>query len=164
MKKTIVRYGGFSVIFMVLFFLAEMMVFANKNDFKVSSEYKEFLDKCMAVVEGHLDDEDFSIQTMASEMGMSHSNLYKKVKHVSGQSINGFLRFLRLRKAAELLITTDCNVNEAAFQVGIGDSKYFRTQFAKLFGMNPSEYRKRYHHTFSKNYQVNEKAVNRLKA
>lgn len=133
-----------------------------RNNLSISEEYKIFLEKCIGIVEANFDKDDFSIKQFAREMGMSHSNLYKKVKHVSGQSINGFLRFLRLRKAAELLITTDCNVNEAAFQVGIGDSKYFRTQFAKLFGMNPSEYRKRYHHTFSKNYQVNEKAVNRL--
>lgn len=133
-----------------------------RNNLSISEEYKIFLEKCIEIVEANFDKDDFSIKQFAREMGMSHSNLYKKVKHVSGQSINGFLRFLRLRKAAELLITTDCNVNEAAFQVGIGDSKYFRTQFAKLFGMNPSEYRKRYHHTFSKNYQVNEKAVNRL--
>ncbi|MGV3766172.1 MAG: two-component regulator propeller domain-containing protein [Chitinophagaceae bacterium] len=133
-----------------------------RNNLSISEEYKIFLEKCIEIVEANIDKDDFSIKQFAREMGMSHSNLYKKVKQVSGQSINGFLRFLRLRKAAELLITTDCNVNEAAFQVGIADSKYFRTQFAKLFGMNPSEYRKRYHHAFSKNYQVNEKAVNRL--
>lgn len=130
-----------------------------KNELSISEDYKVFLEKCIETVEGHIDRDDFSIKLFAKEMGMSHSNLYKRVKQVSGQSINGFIRFIRLRKAAELLISTDCNVNEAAFQVGISDSKYFRIQFAKLFGMNPSEYKKKYHQAFQKSYTVHEKAV-----
>ena len=130
-----------------------------KNDLSISEDYKVFLERCIETVEANIDRDDFSIQLFAREMGMSHSNLYKRVRQVSGQSINSFIRFIRLRKAAELLISSDCNVNEAAFQVGISDSKYFRIQFAKLFGMNPSEYKKKYHQAFQKNYKVHEKAV-----
>jgi signal transduction histidine kinase/ligand-binding sensor domain-containing protein/DNA-binding response OmpR family regulator len=124
------------------------------NNLKIPAEYKDFLDKCIAVVEKHLDNEAFSIKILAAEIGMSHSNLYKKVKSISGQSVNGFIRFIRLRKAAELFINTPCNVNEAAFQVGINDIKYFREQFNKLFGMNPSDYIKKYRKPFQKNYTV----------
>ena len=81
------------------------------------------------------------------------------MKQVSGEAINSFVRFIRLRKAAELLITTSDNVNEVAFQVGISDSKYFRIQFAKQFGMNPSDYKKKYHTSFSKNYALPESMV-----
>lgn len=130
-----------------------------KNDLTISEDYKVFLERCIETVEAHIDRDDFSIKLFAKEMGMSHSNLYKRVKQVSGQSINSFIRFIRLRRAAELLISSDCNVNEAAFQVGISDSKYFRIQFAKLFGMNPSEYKKKYHQAFQKNYTVHEKAI-----
>lgn len=125
-----------------------------KNTHKISSEYKDFLERCIAIVEQHLDDDQFSIKTLAKEIGMSHSNLYKKVKLVSGQSVTGFVRYIRLRKAAELLIKTDCNINQAAFQVGINDIKYFRTQFNKLFGMNPSEYMKKYRQPFNKEYNL----------
>lgn len=125
-----------------------------QNTLKISPEYKEFLERCIAVVEEHLDDETFSIKTLASEVGMSHSNLYKKVKSISGQSVNSFIRFIRLRKAAALFINTPCNVNEAAFQVGMSDIKYFREQFNKVFGMNPSEYIKKYRKPFQKSYQV----------
>jgi YesN/AraC family two-component response regulator len=41
------------------------------------------------------------------------------------------------------------NVNQAAFQVGIGDVRYFREQFVKLFGMMPSDYIKKYRQSFS---------------
>jgi AraC-like DNA-binding protein len=88
-------------------------------------------------------------------MGMSHSNLYQRVKELSGQSLNGFIRYIRLKKAAELLINTPCNVTEAALLVGISDGRYFREQFHKLYGMNPSEYIKKYRKAFSGKYYVN---------
>lgn len=125
-----------------------------KNTLKVSEEYKAFLENCIKIVEQHLDNDQFSIQTLASEVGMSHSALYKKVKSISGQSVNGFIRFIRLRRAAELLLTTDCNINEAAYKVGINDIKYFRTQFNKLFNMNPSEYVKKFRKPFSESFTL----------
>jgi signal transduction histidine kinase/ligand-binding sensor domain-containing protein/DNA-binding response OmpR family regulator len=132
----------------------------NKNTQRISKEYKEFLDKCIAVVENHLDDDDFSVKTLMAEMGMSHSNLFRKVKSVSGQSVNIFIRFIRLRKAAELFINSNYNVNETANMVGINDIKYFREQFNKLFGMNPSDYIRRYRKVHSKKYTVDKESIN----
>ncbi len=122
--------------------------------FKVSSEYKEFLDGCMNIVEAHLEDDQFSIKVLANEIGMSHSNLYRKVKSVSGQTVTGFIRFIRLKKAAEILIHTDKNVNEAANLVGFSDTKYFRVHFSKLFGLNPSDYIKKFRKPFSNTHTV----------
>jgi YesN/AraC family two-component response regulator len=62
-----------------------------------------------------------------------------------------------LRKAAELFINTNYNVGEVAFQVGIYDAKFFREQFHKLFGMNPSEYIKKYRKPFQGQYTINPK-------
>ena len=130
-----------------------------KHDLKISSEYKVFLERCIAIVEEHLDDDGFSIGKFAGLIGMSHSNLYRKVKSISGQSINAFIRFIRLRKAAELMIKSTGNINEIAFQVGISDVKYFRKQFQILFGMNPSEYIRKYRAPFNKDFIVNEKVT-----
>lgn len=132
----------------------------NKGDFKVSSEYKELLDKCISIVEDHLRDKNFSIQTLLSELGMSHSNLLRKVKSVSGQPVNIFIRSIRLRKAAELFINTDYSIKETAYTVGIRDIKYFREQFNKLFGMNPSEYVKKYRKVHGKQYTVDKESIN----
>ena len=125
-----------------------------QNTLKVSLEYKEFLTNCIAIVERHLTDEQFTIKVLAKEIGMSHSNLYKKIRMLSGQSITNFIRFIRLRRAAELMLKNECNVNQAAFEVGISDIKYFRTQFNKLFGMNPSEYIKKYRNSFNNQYNL----------
>lgn len=127
--------------------------------FKVSTEYKEFIERCMKIIEDHLLDDDFPIKSLAAEMGMSHSALYKKIRAVSGQSVNSFIRFVRLKRAAELFISTELNVNETATMVGFGNLKYFRTQFHNQFGLNPSEYIKKFRKPFHHNQTLDEKLV-----
>lgn len=124
------------------------------NPVTISEEYKNFLEKCIRIVESHLNDSDFGIQALSKEIGMSHSNLYKKVRAISGQSVTSFIRFIRLRKAAEMMINSDCNVTEVAFRTGFNDSKYFGKQFSKLFGINPSGFIKKHRNRFNKKYNV----------
>ncbi|WP_205509619.1 two-component regulator propeller domain-containing protein [Longitalea arenae] len=121
---------------------------------KVPAEYQEFLRKCIAVVEQHIDTEDFTIKKFSKAMGMSHPALYNKVKSISGQSLNAFIRSIRLRRAAVLLLTENMNIRQAAFQVGINDVRYFREQFVKVFHMTPSEYIKKYRHSFNRDHNV----------
>jgi YesN/AraC family two-component response regulator len=126
-----------------------------KNTGKISEEDRLFIDRCILIVKGHLDNDEFTIKTLSAEIGMSHSSLYKKIKSVSGGSVNAFIRFVRLRQVAELLINTEKNVNEAAMESGFNDLKYFREQFHKLFGVTPSEYIRKYRTTFSRNLNIN---------
>ncbi|MEO6734506.1 MAG: two-component regulator propeller domain-containing protein [Ferruginibacter sp.] len=130
-----------------------------ENNLNIGTEYKEFLEKCIAMVEKHLSDDEFNIKMLAKEIGVSHSTLYKKIKTISGQSATAFIRYIRLRKAAEMFINTNHNINETAFYVGIKDLKYFREQFFKTFGMRPSQYIEKYRKTLGKNYKVNEKVI-----
>jgi AraC-like DNA-binding protein len=82
--------------------------------------------------------------TFCEEIGMSHPALYKRIKAISGLTVNIFIRYLRLRKAAELLINTSKTIVEVTYITGFNDLKYFREQFAKLFGVTPSEFIRRY--------------------
>lgn len=118
------------------------------NNEKVSEEYSLFLAQCMETINKHLQDEEFNVKIFVKEMGMSHSNVFRKVKSVSGVSISEFIRYIRLKKAAELMIETNIQVKEVAFRVGMQDLRYFREQFSKLFGLNPSEYIKKYRPAF----------------
>ncbi|MFD2886561.1 hybrid sensor histidine kinase/response regulator transcription factor [Chitinophaga cymbidii] len=120
-----------------------------QSSVKVPAAYKEFLQQCIQVVEANLDTENFTIQKFCKSVGLSRSTLYAKIKHVSGQSPNAFIRSIRIRRAAVLMIRENMNVNQAAFQVGIGDARYFREQFVKLFGMTPSVYIKKYRQSFN---------------
>ena len=100
------------------------------------------------------------MNAIVEKMGMSYSNLYKKLKAITGLSINSFIRYVRLQKAAELTINTNCNVNEAAFRVGINDIKYFREHFNKQFGLNPSDFIKRHRAAFQNSYSITMKVPN----
>jgi DNA-binding response OmpR family regulator len=121
----------------------------NEAPRKISADDKTFLDKCTAIVEAHLDEEEFSIRNLALEMGTSHSSLYKKIKALSGHSLNGFIRLIRLRNAAILCINSTYNVNEIAMRVGILDRTHFREQFQKVYGMTAAEYIRKYRKPFT---------------
>lgn len=111
-----------------------------KTAYKVAPDYQQFLDSCIHIVEAHLDNPDFGIKVLAAELHMGQSNLYKKIKSICGQPPTAFIRFIRLRNAAKLLMETDCNITQAALASGFNDLKYFREQFTKLFELRPSDY------------------------
>lgn len=114
------------------------------NELMVSADYKLFLNNCISIVENNLEHPDFCIKILADKMGMSHSCLYKKIRAISGKSANSFIRLIRLRKAAAFFLHSGLTVSETAYKVGINDPKYFREQFSKLFGLNPSDYIKKH--------------------
>ena len=120
------------------------------NNEKVSEEYSVFLKKGIEIVERHLQDSEFNVRIFIEEIGMSRSNVLRRVKSISGLTISEFIRYIRLKKAAELMIQTDIQIKEVAFEVGINDIRYFRQQFNKVFGINPSDYIKKYRRTFWK--------------
>ncbi|MFV8344350.1 two-component regulator propeller domain-containing protein [Flavobacterium sp. XS2P39] len=120
-----------------------------ENTKKVPAEYQEILKKCIAIIEVNIHKRDFTIKHFASEMGMSHRTLYTKIKIISGQTLNAFIRSVRIRRAAMLMLTENINIAQASAEVGFEDPKYFRQQFVKLFGVTPSEYIKKYKSSFN---------------
>jgi YesN/AraC family two-component response regulator len=106
----------------------------------VNSVDKEFLNKVMQIVDEHMDDPDFGVEKLSRKVAMSPPILYKKIKAVSNMSVNEFVKSLRLKKAAQLLQSTEMTVYEIAYNVGYNDRKYFSREFKKQFGKTPSEY------------------------
>ena len=94
----------------------------------------------MQLVEDHMDDPDFSVAVLSVKVAMSRPVLYKKIKAVTGMSVNDFIVSLRLKKAAQLLKQKHLTVYEVAYAVGYNDRKYFSKEFKKQFGKTPSEY------------------------
>ncbi|HVO73336.1 MAG TPA: ATP-binding protein, partial [Ignavibacteriaceae bacterium] len=114
--------------------------FAAIKDFSPSKTDEALLKKAYAVVEKNLSNPDFEVNDFAFEIGMSRTQLYRKINAVAGQSVKEFIRIIRLKKAAELLVTSDMNINEIADRVGFGSQSYFTTSFTQYFGINPSTY------------------------
>ncbi len=101
---------------------------------------EEFLTKLNSVIEHNLENSDFSINDLATEMGISSSGLFSKIKKISGVTPNKLIQSMRLKKAAELLGEGKYRVNEVCYIVGFNNPSYFSKCFQKQFGKLPKDY------------------------
>lgn len=106
----------------------------------VSQIDREFLEKLESLIDADPATDTLDVTYLASKMNMSHSSLYRKVKALTGMSVNGFIRYKRIHRAEELLLTGRHTISEIAMMVGINSLSNFRTIFKEEFGMTPSEY------------------------
>ncbi len=101
---------------------------------------REFLEKVMNVIEKELSNSEFSINDFCRMLGMSRTSVYNKIKTLTGQGPNDFIRIVRLKRAKELLAFRKYSIGEVASMVGFSDPKYFSTCFKKQFGVSPSKF------------------------
>lgn len=100
-----------------------------------------FIEKAIKLVGDNLSDSAFGVDNMVSELCMSQSTLYRKLKSLTGLSITGFIRSVRLKKAAQMILNDDVKLSQVAFEVGFNDYKHFRLSFQQQFGCLPSDYK-----------------------
>jgi signal transduction histidine kinase/DNA-binding response OmpR family regulator len=105
----------------------------------ITSVDERFLDHAMTIMETHLADHQFSVERFAEEIGMSRKNLLRKIKALTDQSVNEFIRNYRLKRAASLIEGKAGTVSEIAYQVGFNNLSYFAKCFRELFGIAPNE-------------------------
>jgi signal transduction histidine kinase/ligand-binding sensor domain-containing protein/DNA-binding response OmpR family regulator len=119
----------------------------NPQEISLNTQDGIFLSKFAAYIEEHLDEADFNITQMAIEMAMSHSNLYKKVKALTGMSVIGFVKDFRLKKAAQLLTQDALCITEIAYMMGYSDRRHFSQDFKRKFNLTPKEYIEKHKNT-----------------
>ncbi|MDP5201240.1 hybrid sensor histidine kinase/response regulator transcription factor [Flavobacterium sp. DG2-3] len=100
-----------------------------------------FLKKLTQIIENNLDNTDFDVNDLVNEIGMSRTVLYKKVQSLTDQSVAGFIKNMRLKKAASLLANTSYSVAEVTYMVGFNDRKHFSKEFKKCYNLSPTEYK-----------------------
>jgi len=110
------------------------------RELTISKIDEEFLNKVIDLVSKNLDNGNFDIDGFSKKLGVSSSQLYRKIKAVSGVSPNEFVRTFRLRQAAKMIQETQLSISEIAYKVGFNDSLYFSKCFKKQFGQSPSMY------------------------
>lgn len=117
---------------------------------------KVFIQRLTEIVETNLANETFGTEDLALKMGMSHSNLHRKLKSASNQTISQFIREIRLKKAKQLLQNEDLSVSEISYRVGFGSPTYFNKCFHEYFGYTPGELNK---HSLNKTEEINESII-----
>lgn len=115
-----------------------------KKDIGISKRDKEFLSNMINIIENNISNSNFGVEELASKIGLSTSHFYRRLKQLTGQIPNVYLRNYRLQRAAELLGNNEgLNVAEVMYKIGIESNSYFSTSFKKLHGVPPSEYLKK---------------------
>ncbi|MEN8157882.1 MAG: two-component regulator propeller domain-containing protein [Bacteroidota bacterium] len=122
--------------------------FSSESDYipeniEITQINKGFLEKLVKLVEDNIDNGELSGDLLARELGMSKGYLYKKLRSLTGLTVNLFIRSIRLKLAARLLNQGDYNITEVAYSVGFTNPKYFSTCFREMFKVTPREYQKR---------------------
>ena len=103
---------------------------------------REFMDKINRILDVQLSNPDFSMDDFAAELAMGRSTFYTKINSLTGYTPNKYIRILRMKKAAELLMTGEYTSAEVSYKVGIQDASYFSKSFKEQFGMSPKAYQK----------------------
>jgi signal transduction histidine kinase/DNA-binding response OmpR family regulator len=109
------------------------------EEISVSPQENGFMEKILGLIEKNIGIASYSIENLASEAGMSHSQLNRKLKAIVNMSANQFVRSVRLHRAKELIQKGVGNISEIAYMVGYEDPGYFTKSFRNFFGKLPSE-------------------------
>ena len=99
-----------------------------------------FVEKILKSIESNMSNAEYSVEELGTDVGMSRMQLYRKLKALTGQSANEFIRTIRLKRAAQLMEQNQLTIAEITYEVGFNDLQYFRECFKKYFGVTPSEY------------------------
>lgn len=101
-----------------------------------------FLQKIRGLVEENISESEFEIESLSQLAGMSRSQMFRKIKALTGQSPSLYIRTIRLQKAKTLLEESDLNVSEVAYQVGFSSPAYFSDAFNEMYNVRPSQLKK----------------------
>lgn len=102
---------------------------------------KRFVNEFTAVVEKNVSNSVFGVPDICEELGLSRVQLYRKVKAILGYSVSDYITGVRMKKAKQLLSTSEYSVSEVASMVGYSSAAYFSTAFRNHFGVTPSDFK-----------------------
>ena len=127
--------------------------FANEDNLSpseitVSSLDEKLLRKAIQIVNENIENELFDIPFFCTELGVSRTMLFTKIKAWTNFTPNEFIHEMRLKRAAQLLEQDKINISQISYKVGFKNPKYFSKCFQKKYGMTPSQYQQRFHQSF----------------
>lgn len=105
-----------------------------------SSPDEDFLKEVIACIEKNIDNSEYTIDSLSTDVVMSRMSLYRKMKSLTGQTPADFIRTVRLKTAAKLLKEEKCTVSEACYRTGFASPQNFAKHFKEMFGVLPSQY------------------------
>lgn len=105
-----------------------------------TKEEQRFLLRCREIIDSNIKNEEFSIDSLADALAMSHSALYKKIKQMTGMSLIEFINDYKIYKAVQLFEQGATNIETVSEACGFNDVKNFRLMFKRKTGLTPKQY------------------------
>ncbi len=123
----------------------EVSIFCEKNIEKkivrvLSESEQSFINQVYNIVEENYPDENFNVEILSREIGISSPHLYRKIMKIADIFPNGFIRDLRMNKALSLIKQKRKNITEIALDVGMNNPSYFAKCFHSKYGILPSKF------------------------
>ena len=116
--------------------------FANILAKRTANPETKFLQNVIRIIHDDMSNDFFGSKHLSHSLQLSESQLYRKLKAVTGKSTAVFIRSVRLQKAKELILTSEKTIAEVAYEVGFNDPSWFSRAFREEFGFAPNETRK----------------------
>ncbi len=118
-------------------------ILSTPSDIEVESENDKFILRVVRIVEENLENPDFNVSMLCDALGHSYLSVYRKVKALTGDTVNDFIRAVKLKRAAQYLRSGELRTSEILYKSGFNSHSYFTKCFKKYFGMTPKEYMER---------------------
>lgn len=106
---------------------------------------RNFMERLHAVISAQISDSSLNLVQVAEKMGMSKSQINRRIRAITGNSTVGYILRLRMEQAELLLTSTDLSIGDVAVRCGFDDAGYFARVFKQSFHTTPSSYRKKIH-------------------
>jgi DNA-binding response OmpR family regulator len=116
----------------------------NLSTLPIDKEEKDFIKKVIELIRNNVDNENLQSLFIEKELGISNSQLYRKIKQIFGLSPGDLIRTIRLKYAAELLRKNILTVSEVCYQSGFNNRSYFYREFNKMYNITPKNYQLKY--------------------
>ncbi|MEZ7936612.1 MAG: substrate-binding domain-containing protein [Paludibacteraceae bacterium] len=123
-------------------FFKKNLTFGEKKE-SLTEIDKTLISKFRTTVEENLSDSELSVDVIGQELGMSRVQLYRKIKSLTNFAPNELVRNLRLKKAEHLIISSNKNISEIAYETGFSSPSYFSKCFKEYFNESPTDFMSR---------------------
>lgn len=110
------------------------------QEITINSLDKQLIEKAMQCMEKNMDNTEYSVEALSRDIGIDRTYLYRKMQAIVGQTPSEFIRSVRLKRAAQLLESSQLPVQQISYMVGFNTPRYFSSYFKEMFGFTPSQY------------------------
>lgn len=116
-------------------------IFIQPDALTTTNVDEKLVHKALECVNVNITNSNYSVEQLSRDLNMDRTGLYRKMTSLTGQTPSSFIRSVRLKRAAQLILQNEHTIGEVADLVGFNNAAYFSKAFQEEFGVKPSQYR-----------------------